>query len=178
MAGTTAPRAQWEAELAQCRRRVVELEGRLAAVAAVAAASTATSATASTASTATTTTKQSDNAGQESAQASTKGQPEGQPERQHRPLSKEDIHRYSRQLILPELGVAGQWRLREASILVVGAGGLGAPCLLYLAAAGVGTLGIVDHDVVELSNLHRQVIHTEGRLGMSKSESARIGVTK
>ncbi len=88
-------------------------------------------------------------------------------------LSKEQIARYSRQLILPEIGVAGQQRLAEASVLVVGAGGLGCPAALYLAAAGVGTMGIIDEQVVELSNLHRQILHTSADLGRPKSASAK-----
>lgn len=81
--------------------------------------------------------------------------------------------RYARQMILPEVGEAGQKRLDHAKVLIVGAGGLGAPSALYLAAAGVGTLGLVDNDVVERSNLHRQVIHRDDRVGQSKVESAR-----
>ncbi len=81
--------------------------------------------------------------------------------------------RYARQLTLPEVGETGQRKLMEARVLLVGAGGLGAPAGLYLAAAGVGTLGIVDHDTVERSNLNRQVIHADARVGESKVESAR-----
>jgi adenylyltransferase/sulfurtransferase len=87
-------------------------------------------------------------------------------------LSDEQVHRYARHLILDEIGEEGQQRLLAARILVVGAGGLGAPALLYLAAAGVGTIGIVDDDRVELSNLQRQIIHTTGRLGQPKVASA------
>ncbi|KAL7217902.1 hypothetical protein ACSBR2_011183 [Camellia fascicularis] len=87
-------------------------------------------------------------------------------------LSPEMIYRYSRHLLLPSVGVQGQSNLLKTSILVVGAGGLGSPALLYLAACGVGRLGIVDHDVVELNNLHRQIIHTEVYIGQSKVESA------
>lgn len=82
------------------------------------------------------------------------------------------FERYARHLILDEVGEEGQARLLGSRVLVVGAGGLGAPLLLYLAAAGVGTLGIIDDDVVELSNLQRQVIHTTDRLGLPKVESA------
>jgi len=82
------------------------------------------------------------------------------------------FERYARHLILDEVGEEGQARLLASRVLVVGAGGLGAPLLLYLAAAGVGTLGIIDDDVVELSNLHRQVIHTTDRLGWPKVKSA------
>ena len=80
--------------------------------------------------------------------------------------------RYARQIVLPEVGGAGQARLLESRVLLIGAGGLGSPMLLYLAAAGVGTVGVVDDDRVELSNLHRQVIHPTGRVGMAKTESA------
>lgn len=88
-------------------------------------------------------------------------------------LSKEQIARYGRQLILPELGVQGQQRLLRASVLVIGAGGLGSPAALYLAAAGVGTLGIIDSDTVGMNNLHRQILHDTGRVGAPKSESAK-----
>lgn len=84
--------------------------------------------------------------------------------------------RYARQMLLPEVGEAGQRRLRDARVLLVGAGGLGSPAALYLAAAGVGTLGIVDHDVVDLSNLQRQVLHTTAAVGTPKVESARSRV--
>ncbi len=88
------------------------------------------------------------------------------------PLSGSDVARFARHLLLPGLGAAGQQRLRNARVCVVGAGGLGAPVLQYLAAAGVGTIGIVDSDVVELSNLQRQVVHGTGDLGRSKVASA------
>ena len=87
-------------------------------------------------------------------------------------LTDPQFHRYARHLILDEIGEEGQLRLLKARVLVIGAGGLGAPLLLYLAAAGVGTLGIVDDDTVELSNLQRQIIHATGRLGRPKTESA------
>ena len=87
-------------------------------------------------------------------------------------LSKDQIARYGRQLILPEIGVAGQQKLADAAVLVVGAGGLGCPSALYLAAAGVGRLGLVDHDAVALNNLHRQILHTTASIGRPKSESA------
>ncbi|KAJ7960817.1 Adenylyltransferase and sulfurtransferase MOCS3 [Quillaja saponaria] len=87
-------------------------------------------------------------------------------------LTPDMIYRYSRHLLLPSFGVEGQANLLKSSILVVGAGGLGSPALLYLAACGVGRLGIVDHDLVELNNMHRQIIHTEAYIGQSKVESA------
>ena len=87
-------------------------------------------------------------------------------------LNKEEIERYARHILLPEIGGAGQQQLKAAKVLVVGAGGLGAPVLTYLAAAGVGTLGIIDDDVVSLSNLQRQVIHKTSAIGEKKTESA------
>ncbi|HMJ03544.1 MAG TPA: molybdopterin-synthase adenylyltransferase MoeB [Conexibacter sp.] len=89
-----------------------------------------------------------------------------------RALSAEQRDRYSRHLLMPEVGVEGQLKLLDARVLLLGAGGLGAPTALYLAAAGVGTLGIVDNDVVDLSNLQRQVIHTQDRVGEPKVDSA------
>jgi molybdopterin/thiamine biosynthesis adenylyltransferase/rhodanese-related sulfurtransferase len=86
--------------------------------------------------------------------------------------------RYSRHLILPEVGEAGQRKLLESKVLVIGAGGLGSPTLLYLAAAGVGTIGIVDSDVVEANNLQRQVVHNTDRIGSLKVESAKETITK
>ena len=83
-----------------------------------------------------------------------------------------ELSRYGRQLVLPEVGLAGQERLRAASVLIVGAGGLGSPVALYLAAAGVGTLGIVDDDAVEISNLHRQILHGTPDVGRDKTLSA------
>jgi adenylyltransferase/sulfurtransferase len=87
-------------------------------------------------------------------------------------LSKEELQRYARHLILPEFGKAGQEKLKQASVLCVGAGGLGSPLAMYLAAAGVGRIGIVDFDVVDLSNLQRQIIHGQGSLGERKVVSA------
>jgi molybdopterin/thiamine biosynthesis adenylyltransferase len=87
-------------------------------------------------------------------------------------ITDAQLHRYARHVILDEVGEEGQEKLLAAKVLVIGAGGLGAPLLLYLAAAGVGTLGVIDDDTVELSNLQRQVIHTTERLGVPKVESA------
>jgi molybdopterin/thiamine biosynthesis adenylyltransferase/rhodanese-related sulfurtransferase len=91
---------------------------------------------------------------------------------QPRTLSAEQRDRYSRHLLLPEVGTEGQQKLLDAKVLLLGAGGLGSPAALYLAAAGVGTLGIVDDDTVDLSNLQRQVIHNSERVGMPKVDSA------
>ena len=89
-----------------------------------------------------------------------------------KPLKPDEIERYARHIILQEIGGAGQQALKAARVLVVGAGGLGSPVLLYLAAAGVGTLGVVDNDTVSLSNLQRQVLHATGDIGRPKTESA------
>src|SRR5271157_5390028 len=86
-------------------------------------------------------------------------------------LSENEIQRYSRHILLRELGGTGQARLKSARVLVVGAGGLGSPLALYLAAAGVGTIGLVDADVVELSNLQRQIMHGVANLGRAKTAS-------
>jgi adenylyltransferase/sulfurtransferase len=94
------------------------------------------------------------------------------------PLTPTDTERYSRHLLIPEVGSLGQRRLRNARVLVLGAGGLGSPALLYLAAAGVGTIGIVDSDTVERSNLQRQVVHSEQSIGMLKTQSAADGVAR
>ena len=88
-------------------------------------------------------------------------------------LNKEELIRYSRQITIPEFGLKSQLLLKEASVLCVGAGGLGSAIILYLASAGVGTIGIIDNDSVELSNLHRQVIHDSSTLGSSKTSSAK-----
>ena len=88
-------------------------------------------------------------------------------------LSHDEIHRYSRHLLIPEVGLEGQQKLKTASVLVIGTGGLGSPVALYLAAAGIGRIGLVDYDVVDFSNLQRQVIHGESQLGVLKVESAR-----
>lgn len=86
-------------------------------------------------------------------------------------FTEAELHRYSRHILLQEVGATGQAKLRAARVLVVGAGGLGSPLSLYLAAAGVGTIGIIDDDVLELSNLQRQVAHTTARIGRPKAES-------
>src|SRR5204863_2388219 len=91
----------------------------------------------------------------------------------HIALSADDLARYSRHLLLPELKAAGQLRIKAARVLCIGAGGLGSPAVLYLAAAGVGTIGLVDSDRVELSNLQRQVLHGTADVGKQKLESAR-----
>lgn len=93
-------------------------------------------------------------------------------------LTPAEVERYSRHLIIPEIGAVGQRRLKNAKVLVIGAGGLGSPALLYLAAAGVGTLGIVDDDTVDLSNLQRQVIHGVADVGRPKIESARAAISE
>src|SRR5271165_7006408 len=87
-------------------------------------------------------------------------------------LSNDEILRYSRHLIMPEVGMEGQLKLKQAKVLCIGAGGLGSPLALYLAAAGVGTLGIVDFDVVDFTNLQRQVIHGTRDVGRKKLDSA------
>jgi sulfur-carrier protein adenylyltransferase/sulfurtransferase len=91
-------------------------------------------------------------------------------------LTRDEVARYSRHLIIPDLGVDGQKRLKNARVLVIGAGGLGSPALLYLAAAGIGTIGIVDFDVVDESNLQRQIIHGQSDIGRSKAQSARDSI--
>jgi molybdopterin/thiamine biosynthesis adenylyltransferase len=88
-------------------------------------------------------------------------------------LTPEQVERYSRQIMIPDFGGTGQIRLRESKVLVIGAGGLGSPAAFYLTAAGIGTLGIVDHDQVELSNLQRQILHSTLDLGKEKLQSAR-----
>lgn len=91
-------------------------------------------------------------------------------------FTPEQLTRYSRHFLLPEVGEEGQAKLAEARVLMVGAGGLGSPSAYYLAAAGVGTLGIIDNDVVDLSNLQRQILHTNDRIGMPKTESAKMTI--
>ena len=89
------------------------------------------------------------------------------------PLTNDEIRRYSRHLIMPNIGMDGQGRLKAAKVLLVGTGGLGSPAAMYLAAAGVGEIGLVDYDTVDESNLHRQVIHGTKDIGKRKTESAR-----
>src|SRR5471032_1305682 len=88
-------------------------------------------------------------------------------------LNNDEIRRYSRHLILPEVGLAGQKKIKAASVLCIGAGGLGSPIAMYLAAAGIGKIGIVDFDTVDFSNLQRQILHTDADVGRSKAESAK-----
>src|SRR5262245_15193121 len=93
-------------------------------------------------------------------------------------LSNDEIRRYSRHLILPEVGMAGQKKICSSSVLCIGAGGLGSPIAMYLAAAGIGKLGIVDFDNVDYSNLQRQVLHGTEDVGRSKAESARATINR
>jgi len=101
----------------------------------------------------------------------------GNPWSEPKVLDAERRRRYSRHLVIPEVGEPGQLKLLASKVLMIGAGGLGSPSSLYLAAAGVGTIGIIDDDVVDASNLQRQVIHNTDRIGMPKSESARLTLT-
>lgn len=91
-------------------------------------------------------------------------------------FSEVELNRYARHIVLREVGGVGQRKLKEARVLVIGAGGLGSPALMYLAAAGVGTIGVIDDDVVDLSNLQRQIVHSDDRLGMAKVFSAQQGL--
>src|SRR5204862_5540588 len=91
-------------------------------------------------------------------------------------LSNDEIRRYSRHLILPEVGMAGQKKICSTSVLCIGAGGLGSPIALYLAAAGIGRLGLVDFDTVDFSNLQRQIIHGTADVGRQKGESAKESI--
>jgi molybdopterin/thiamine biosynthesis adenylyltransferase/rhodanese-related sulfurtransferase len=100
----------------------------------------------------------------------------GKPWEQDFQFSQEQLNRYSRHFLLSEVGEAGQAKLLQSKVLCLGAGGLGSPVALYLAAAGVGTLGIVDNDVVDMSNLQRQILHTNDRVGMLKTESAAMAI--
>ena len=102
----------------------------------------------------------------------------GFPLQRDRQLSTDQLERYSRHFLLPQVGEKGQGKLLDAKVLLVGAGGLGSPAALYLAAAGVGTLGLVDMDVVDLSNLQRQVLHSNDRIGIPKTESGKIAINQ
>jgi adenylyltransferase/sulfurtransferase len=93
-------------------------------------------------------------------------------------LTADEIERYSRQILVPDLGGRGQIRLRQAHVLIVGAGGLGSPAAYYLAAAGIGILGLIDPDKVELSNLQRQILHGTGDIGLKKVDSAQLKLTQ
>ena len=93
-------------------------------------------------------------------------------------FSEREVERYARHLVLREIGGPGQQKLKAARVLIVGGGGLGAPAALYLAAAGVGTIGVADADTVSLSNLQRQVIHDTGAIGTAKVESAKTAVAR
>ncbi|GAA5842949.1 hypothetical protein JCM9279_004039 [Rhodotorula babjevae] len=156
MAGTTSrTRSQVEAELVQARARVAHLEDELRTTSSTGPPSTSSSSLASTSS-------PPDDASTSTASTLS--------------LSLREYRRYGRQMMLPQVGLPGQLTLKRARVLVVGAGGLGCPVLLYLAAAGVGDITVLDHDSVELSNLHRQVLHTEERVGMSKAHSARLAL--
>ena len=108
--------------------------------------------------------------------ASRPGSPRVAPGEQPRVLTAEQKQRYSRHLLIPEVGSEGQAKLLDSKVLFIGAGGLGSPAMLYLAAAGVGTIGIVDFDVVDTSNLQRQIIHRTDRVGMRKTESAELTI--
>ena len=102
----------------------------------------------------------------------------GFPLQRDRQLGTEQLERYSRHFLLPQVGEKGQGKLLDAKVLLVGAGGLGSPAALYLAAAGIGTLGLVDADVVDLSNLQRQVLHSNDRIGIPKTESGKIAINQ
>lgn len=93
-------------------------------------------------------------------------------------FTEEQIERYARHILLQDVGGTGQAKLLESKVLVVGAGGLGSPLTLYLAAAGVGTIGVIDADVVDLSNLQRQIAHTTARIGMPKVESVKAAIAE
>ncbi len=93
-------------------------------------------------------------------------------------LSDEELERYARHIILHDIGGPGQMKLKAARVLVIGAGGLGAPVLMYLAAAGIGTLGVIDDDIVSLSNLQRQIVHDTDKVGLPKTESAAVALNR
>lgn len=98
--------------------------------------------------------------------------------RNYQELTSEEKDRYERQMILPEVGVEGQKKLKESSVLIIGAGGLGSPAALYLAAAGIGKIGIADADCVNISNLHRQILHSSDKVGVNKAMSAKESMEK
>ncbi|GAA5830373.1 hypothetical protein JCM3766R1_002697 [Sporobolomyces carnicolor] len=147
-------RAEVLSDLSSARVRIAQLEAELASLSSSPSSLDPSSATAT-----------------RSDHAPSSGQP-----RTEWPLSLREYKRYGRQMLITPVGLPGQLKLKHAHILVVGAGGLGCPVLLYLAAAGVGEITILDHDTVELSNLHRQVLHTEDRVGMSKALSAKLAL--
>ena len=93
-------------------------------------------------------------------------------------LTNQDYSRYGRQLILDQVQLKGQEKLKNSAVLIIGAGGLGSPVAMYLAAAGVGKLGLVDYDAVEISNLHRQIIHSESSVNVMKAESAKRSISR
>ncbi|VVC39291.1 Rhodanese-like domain,THIF-type NAD/FAD binding fold,Adenylyltransferase and sulfurtransferase MOCS3/Uba4 [Cinara cedri] len=98
--------------------------------------------------------------------------------KQKKCLTNLDVSRYSRQIILPEIGIEGQRKLKTASVLIIGVGGLGCPSSMYLVSAGVGTIGLVDYDEVELNNLHRQLLHAQHNVGMRKVESGKLSLNR
>jgi len=98
--------------------------------------------------------------------------------KQKKRLTTHDISRYSRQIILPEIGIEGQRKLKASSVLIIGVGGLGCPSSMYLASAGIGTIGLVDYDEVELNNLHRQLLHAQCNVGMQKVESGKLSLNR
>ncbi|MCJ1432027.1 Urmylation protein [Xylographa pallens] len=117
--------------------------------------------------------------GTQPSKRSTQGSPKPTPcTRRPWPLNATEYTRYGRQMIMPEIGLHGQLSLRKSSVLVIGVGGLGCPAAQYLAGAGVGTIGLVDGDIVELSNLHRQILHTTERVGQLKVDSAITGLSQ
>ncbi|KAL6708853.1 hypothetical protein ACN47E_002260 [Coniothyrium glycines] len=105
------------------------------------------------------------------------GEGAAQAEKRKWPLDQDEYVRYGRQLIMPEIGLQGQLRLRQSRVLIVGVGGLGCPAAAYLVGAGVGTIGLVDGDIVEESNLHRQILHSTAKVGMTKVESAMVALS-
>jgi rhodanese-related sulfurtransferase len=106
----------------------------------------------------------------------TRWKDDGYPIVRDREMSAEQLERYSRHFLLGQVGESGQSKMLDAKVLLVGAGGLGSPSALYLAAAGIGTMGLVDADVVDLSNLQRQILHSNDRVGMPKTESGKLAI--